>query len=212
MPAQKDLWILGDTFVNDNFHALPALNRQTKIDTKAALFIYQQFNVRCFNANPTSQVKTTTARIANCLIKALNDKNVDDKEGNKLVEQSFNHFLPRIIVVVPDWDIIKFLDHDDYSVDEVFGNAIRWMIDAMIEAVDDKKRQMKLLRPGSLMPGEPKFIWVKVIRRLGAYDKAMSVRNRFKSWKASWRLKSIIISSTQRINSTAHPFSLKTTN
>ena len=173
--AQKDLWILGDAFVNDNFHALPALNKQRQFDHKDPLFMYQQFNVRCFTANPASRVKSTSAKIINCLIKPLNDKT---KEEN---ENIMDKFLPRIIIVIPEWDLLKNLDHGDCGADKVFGETINWMIQNLIETVEDQKKQMMKIKPGSVTRGEPKFIWVKVIRRLGSYDKVMSVRNIFNS-------------------------------
>ena len=69
----KDIWLLRDKFVNDNFHAFPAWNTHAKITKCPGPYIYQEFNVRCFTANPLSEVKQVLARILNCLIKALND-------------------------------------------------------------------------------------------------------------------------------------------
>ena len=132
--------------------------------------------MKCFTANPLSKVKSAATRIVNCLTKAINDKSRAKVDPEKITDK----FLPRIVVVIPDWDVIKYIDHDDYGVDEVFGGMIKWMIETMIKTVQDKKDQMMKIKPGSVTPGEPKFIWVKVIQRLGStYDKAMSVRNHF---------------------------------
>ena len=32
--AQKDVWMIGDNFVNETFHALPAMNTQARIDKR----------------------------------------------------------------------------------------------------------------------------------------------------------------------------------
>ena len=176
IPSQKHLWIIGDSFLSKIFHALPALNRQARIDDKKQLFMYQQFNVCCFTTNPTSRVKSTAVKIVNCLIKAMNDQVPKElEEPDKIIDK----FLPRIIIVAPDWDVIRYVDHDDYGVDEIFGTIIKLMIETMINEVEKCKEQMLQIKPGAVTPGEPKFIWIKCIRRLGGYDKAMSVCNRF---------------------------------
>ena len=149
-----------------------------KTDVKEELFIYQEYNVRCFTSNPKSTTKSVPARMVNCLIKALNDMNEIELDANDNPKDN-TKFLPRIIVIVPDWDIMKYLDHDSFGVEEVFGEPLTWMVEKMIEAIEDKKKAMYKLRPGSLTPGEPKFIWIKAIRRFIGYDRTMTVRNRF---------------------------------
>ena len=94
-----------------------------------------------------------------------------DKENSR--------FLPRFVVVVPDWDIIKYVDHADYGVEEIFRSTIKWMINNMVRAVEVEKDDIFKAKPGAIKSGELKFIRVKVIKRLRAYDKAMTVRNCF---------------------------------
>ena len=60
--AFKDLWIIGDQFVNEVFHALQELQQSAKINKKRGPFIYDEFNVRCFTSNPLSPVKNVAVR------------------------------------------------------------------------------------------------------------------------------------------------------
>ena len=111
--------------------------------------------------------------MVNYLIKALNDMHYPKKGGG------IDKFLPRLVVVIPDWDIIKYLDFATYGVEEVFHSTIRWMITNFTCAIEAKKDDIFKAKPGALKSGEPKFIWVKVIKRMRGYDRTMTVRNRF---------------------------------
>ena len=73
--AIKDLWIIGDKFIHGTFHTLQKIQRENKLAKRREFYIYEEYNVCCFTANPLSNVHNTAARILNSLIKALNDYN-----------------------------------------------------------------------------------------------------------------------------------------
>ena len=93
----------------------------------SARHMYKYFNVTCFTSNPQSLVKNTLARFVNCLIKSLNDKSK----------------LPRIILVIPDADLMKFIkksaDHDYENMQMFIEGALNWVMNQMTRAVDAKK-------------------------------------------------------------------------
>ena len=78
---------IGDVFIHDIYHALQQMNTTAKVSKNTAVYIYDMYNVRCFTANPLSEVKNVAARLVNALIKAVND-------AEKLLKS---------IIVIPDW-------------------------------------------------------------------------------------------------------------
>ena len=181
--AFKDLWIIGDDFVNKIYHSLPSMNAKAHEQIRAAEqkakrnmemeklpqhsvktpYVYNYFNIRCFTSKPASTNASIPARLVNCLIKTTNE-----------IEK-----LPRIIVVVPDWDILKFINHTSYGVVEITDKIVRWIVTNMQRTIDARKDRLMNLKPGALATGEPKVIWVKMINRLAAYDQTLKKRCKY---------------------------------
>ena len=161
--ARNDLWIIGDDFVNNIYHALPAMNMTAKLKQKEVPYIYNYFNVKCFTSKPLSTTRSVPAHLVNCLIKALNEQKV----------------LPRIIAIIPDWDILKYLNHNTFGIEDLSKSILLWMIKAMTKVLEVKKDRLFSLKPGALNPGEPKVIWAKMINRHKGYDDTLTVRRKF---------------------------------
>ena len=56
---------------------------------------------------------------------------------------------------------------------------LKWMITAMVRSVEAKKEALYKCKPGALVDAEPKFIWVKMMKRLCGYNKILALRNKF---------------------------------
>ena len=130
---------------------------------KPGLYLYEQFNVKCFTSKPTSSTESAPARLVNCVIKAANEQEK----------------LPRIILLIPDWDILCYLDHTSFGVMEITERLIRWMVNTIKKAIEGKCDRLMKLRPGAMDGNESKIVWVKMINRLAAYDKILTVRRKF---------------------------------
>ena len=170
MVAVKDLWIIGDDYINEIYHAFPALNaeaKKSKAEGKDAKppYCFSFYNVHCFTSNPASTTTTASvpARLVNCLIKALNK----------------NNYLPCFVIVIPDWDLLKFFNHTSFRITEITSTVTRWMMTKMQRAIDTKRDAFVKVKTGSVSPREPKIIWVKMIKRLRGYSKILAVRNKF---------------------------------
>ena len=149
MEAIKDLWFIGDKFVTDTYHTIQDIQKRNRLDKRGDLFIQEEFNLRCFSANPLSLIRNTATRMINALIKALDERNQ----------------LPRLIVIIPYDDLARFLacglsQEELYPVTEVF---LEWMITTMIRAIQSKKDLLIARKLGSVMAGEPKIIWAKML-------------------------------------------------
>ena len=118
--AFKDLWIIGDKFLNEIYHALPAIKLAAKEADEKTPYIYNQFNIKCYTSKPQSGNSSIPARLVNCMIKAMNE-----------LEK-----LPRIILIIPDWDILKFLDFNMYGIEELCNSVLHWIITNIKRAMD----------------------------------------------------------------------------
>ena len=128
-------------------------------------YVFDYYNVDCFTSHPRSHIDSVPARLVNCLVKALNDK--------RCVK------LPRFIVVIPEWDLLRYLVHNTYGIDVVTRRIMRWITSAMMKAVEAKKDQLYQAKVGSVVSTEPKFVWVKMMQRMNAPDKILTVRNKY---------------------------------
>ena len=122
------------------------------------------------------------ARLLNALIHALNEPHfVNDNKALDDQHQNFKQapFLPRFIIVIPDWDLVKHIGHYKYGISLITGRILHWLILEMNEMVEIRRDNLKRSKEGATVATEPKFVWVKMINRVGCYDRALSVRNKF---------------------------------
>ena len=96
--------------------------------------------------------------------------------------------LPRFVVVIPDWDILKYADHNTYGIDKVLNRVLIWMLMNMSRAVDMRKDQLYRVKHGAVTAAEPKFIWVKMLQRMPSSDKVLMVRSKF-----NWMLETLLV-------------------
>ena len=153
--AWKDLWIIGDQFIHQIYHTLQELNVTTKLKKGNIPYIYDMYNVKCFTANPLSEIKNVAACLVNALTKALNDAEK----------------LPRLIIVAPDWDLINYINIEHFEADAVINEVLAWILMNMKRAIKSKQDFLLKKRAGAVAENEPKLIWVKMINRFGSTTK-----------------------------------------
>ena len=71
--AFHNVWIIGDIFVNDNFHVFPTIATRAQKNNKRKPYLYDNYNVKCYTTNSQSQTTQVPARIVNSVIKVLKD-------------------------------------------------------------------------------------------------------------------------------------------
>ena len=98
------------------------LTRQQRTPKNRLPYIYDMYNIRCFTANPLSEVRNVAARLVNALIKALNDAEK----------------LPKMVLILPDWDLLRFVNYTDRNAEVVLEEMLNWIINNM------KRAQLKL--------------------------------------------------------------------
>ena len=90
------------------------------------------------------------SRIHNAIVNALNEQ---------------NHKLPRFIIIIPDHDIIRFINHFGFGISHIVGTCLSWMVRNIEHALEAKKDFLRKCKPGALRANEPKIIWVKCFTR-----------------------------------------------
>ena len=149
MAAQKDLWIVGDKFVSDVFHTLPKLRNALREAHRQIPYIYEYYNITCFTQNPVAVNDNTVACILNSVMKALND----------------NTKIPRIILIIPDYDILRYIGFFGFGESHVIGSTLNWLICNVENTIDSKREEFRKKKPGALHNSEPKVIWMKIFDR-----------------------------------------------
>ena len=125
-------------------------------------YIYDYYNIKCFTTNSQSLVTNILARFVNCLVKALNDAIL----------------LPRFVVVIPEWDIIRFVKkgmQEDEGIADWMVSALEWIVLQMNRAVESKKDNLKCKKKGAVISNEPKIIWFKMINHLNGNSHAKTL-------------------------------------
>ena len=148
-----------------NYHIFPELKREAVHNRQKVPYIYEYYNVSCFTSAPDALVLDILARFVNCLIKALNDMSK----------------LPRFIVVVPETDILQFVNFSQQGTRYVCREAISWIVAQMARAIDAKKDQLLRKKAGAVIANEPKIVWVKAVKNMNLDTQSIKQINKFNS-------------------------------
>ena len=143
---------------------LSELKRKVITDKKTLPFVYNYYNISCYTASPDSLNNNVLARIVNCVIKALNDA----------------ARLPRIILVILDWDIINFVDFSESGIRMTSHAAIYWITNQIARAIAATKDNIRCKKPGVIISSEPKVIWLQTFNR-NDNDDAIDTATKFNS-------------------------------
>ena len=103
----KDVWLLGDEFLHDAMKELSTMMKTAKKKQKPAPYIYQMYNITGYFASFGTR---GPLNIINPLIDALNE----------------NEHLPKLIIVVPDKDLIANTKH--FNSTYVMGKIMHYII------------------------------------------------------------------------------------
>ena len=116
---------------------------------RPAPYLYDYYNITCLTQNPLSANENTTSRIHNALVQGLNEQNV----------------MPRIIIMITDLDILRFLNFFSFGESHVIGEALNWLLINCEHSIESKHEEYRKKKPGALVAGEPKMIWLGIPER-----------------------------------------------
>ena len=148
--VKEDIWFLGDTFLKDTIDALFAMKKAAVIIKQPKPYIFNYFNISGHYVTTGSGIKGV-AWLLNPLIHGLNEE----------------PFLPKLIVVIPDIDMLKYLAINGKASSLVIGSTLHYAIMQFDLYIEKRKQDLASKCPGALIPDDtyPKIIWVRIPRR-----------------------------------------------
>ena len=158
--AAKDVWFVGDAFLNKIFHMYNFLRRQVKLDNRTGPYLLDQYNVTALHCD--SQISSVIAKLQIAVVNELNQCDL----------------LPRMIVVFPDHDILKSDKIFDFGISHICDKNLSWLISEIDKGVSAKKEAMRKIRRGAVTASEPKMVYVKMLDQPHP-DKAQAIRRKF---------------------------------
>ena len=113
-------------------------------------YVYAYYNVMCYAEGPLEHNRSIISRMANTITRSLNEK---DRK------------MPRLMLIIPDLDILKAINHFGFGVSHIIGRDLEWLMNAIDQDIDSKKDALRKRRPGALLSGEPKLVWFAIPNR-----------------------------------------------
>ena len=92
------------------------------------------------------------ACIINQVVKALN-------------EIGQNKRMPRFIIVIPDRDILRYINYLGFGISHLIGTCLESIIRKINNHIESRKDNLRKKKPGALRANEPKVIWTKTFTR-----------------------------------------------
>ena len=125
-------------------------------------YMYQYYNVICQTEDRLSNVSSIPARFMNAIAKGLNA----------------NH-MPRIILIIPDGDILKAINHFSFGVSTIIGHVLEWIIKNIDSAIESKKDELRKRKPGTLVANKPRILWLCMPDRPNGTSPLLEARKKF---------------------------------
>ena len=101
----------------------------------------------------TSGVSKAVARILNALIHTIN------------AEQK----LPRFLVIILDKDLLSDINVFDGYAARAITNSVDWLVKQIHVVISQKKSELLVKRPGAVFTGDPKIIFIHMLRHCERY-------------------------------------------
>ena len=169
LPAVQDVWLIGDQFLHSTYHQYALMHKKAKMSSSGDVkppYLTEHYNVTSHTMGDINGITIAMSRIQNCIMSQLNNCKT----------------MPRFIIIVPDNDLLKSnqttVDIFDYGARKVCDRIATWLALEINDAVLNGHKAMKQIRRGSVMAGDPKLIFVKMIYRPIKND-VQSLRNIF---------------------------------
>ena len=152
MKAIKDIWIVGDSFLQEVHKVILDICKTAREDKAQMPYIFDYYNVKFFTEKQLHPQKNVMACIINSLIEVLNE--------NKTT-------LLRYLLIMPDADIMKFIDFYTYGVSTITGKCLSWMITTIKRIIEARKDELRKCKPGAIAANEPKIFWLSMMNKPG---------------------------------------------
>ena len=113
------MWVIGDDFVHGTF------TQHVTKNTEVQFFMKEHFNVKELSSN-TLHGGNILNRIYNCIIRGIN----------------VQILLPKLIVIVPDSDMIKNISYDAFGLSRIYGICADYIIKCIHHLITNHKSSL----------------------------------------------------------------------
>ena len=144
---------MGDRFLEGIFNELETMLQQARMNNDAQKFYLKKYyNVAGF-FDTTGIIKEGLARVVNAMIEGVNTK----------------HKLPRFMVVILDKDVIEDLNFFEFGSYKALAEVTNWLTIQISIVIQRKKLELNAKKLGVVYSGDPKVIYVQMLRQTEMY-------------------------------------------
>ena len=119
----------------------------------AKLYLFEYYNTIPFYDKGPVGPEFTVTRVVNTLTEVINKK----------------HALPQFLIIALDKDVIEDVDVFDKDAPILIEMAVDWLVKQISMTVRRKRAELLDKKPGAIYTGDPKIIFIQMIRRLEYY-------------------------------------------
>ena len=87
--------------------------------------------------------------------------------------------LPNYIVIVPDADIVKYINFYNFGFRNLAEREIKWIATEIKKKLDERKDALWLVRKGTILSRQRKIVWIEMIDRIHIKDRYLAMRTKF---------------------------------
>ena len=168
--AIKDCWLIGDSFLQDVYKTFMDMKTDAKDGKCPMPYLYEYYNISYFVENPLSGKYNTLSNLSNSIVRGLNTK----------TKAEVDYQLPRFIIMLPEDDILKFINFFMYGVSTITGRCLNWLINEVDRSIEARNDELRRKRAGTVTPNEPKFIWITMMDRPNiSYNDMLACRGKY---------------------------------
>ena len=152
--AVYDVWFVGDQFLQDIYSTFQAMINRATLDKRAwQPYLLEYYNPKGYFFTSKGWLNSSTSRVLNKLIEALNE----------------NSRLPKMIIFIIDKDFITDVKNYDYGATRNLANLVNWFMRQCDIVVQRKMLQISEKKPGALTASHPTLIFANMIRTAERY-------------------------------------------
>ena len=171
--ATFDAWFLGDDFLQETYHQFQKIINIAAMKKKdmSPPYLTEYYNTKPFYKENSGGINHLFSRIVNTFMYALNK-----------CEQ-----LPHFIVIIPDCDLVKDVIEikNPGELVRALEKVTHWMVKQIRNLRSQKRLQLMERKPGSVYSGDPKVIFMRMLRRPISINDS-SVKNKVCSWTSKF--------------------------
>ena len=91
---------------------------------KTAPYLFSYYNVSTFSSSD-KEIRNPMVRMLNNIIESLNKY----------------HVIPRFVVLIPDWDLVRFLNFREFGINHIIGVCVKWWVEEKIMQSQRKSKK-----------------------------------------------------------------------